>query len=169
VEGFAMTSTSGTRVGRDTLGYCIRVEGRGTLRESPGAHAFTRHALDNETGVLTIDLEDCEYLDSTFLGCLVDLHRRYGRQEPPRFLVAASPEARMRLLAPTCLETLFHYREGTRAVLGECLPLPAMALTREDLGHHVLECHRRLVEQGSPDRAALQSVVERLAHELVVR
>jgi hypothetical protein len=44
-----------------------------------------------------------------------------------------------------------------------------MALTREDLGHHVLECHRRLIEQGAPDQAALESVVERLAHELVVR
>jgi hypothetical protein len=32
------------------------------------------------------DLSACEYLDSTFLGCLMDVYRRFGRTQPQRYL-----------------------------------------------------------------------------------
>jgi anti-anti-sigma regulatory factor len=164
-----MTASSNTRVSRCPSGYCIRIEGRGTLRESPAVHAFVRHVLDGEPGTATIDLRDCDYLDSTFLGCLVDLHRRYAMHGPVRMLVAAPPERRQRLFAPNCLDELFCYGGDPPEIVGEELSLPSLTLERDDLGRHVLECHRRLVELGGPNRAALQGVVERLAHELVAR
>jgi anti-anti-sigma regulatory factor len=155
------------RVTRIPAGYCVCVEGRGTLRESPAVHALARQVLDSEPGTLVLDLEACEYLDSTCLGALVDLHRRYGADSPVRFLVAAGTEVRMRLFGPNCLETLFHYVDERPELLGEGVELAAPALEREDLGRHVLECHRRLVELGGPNQAAMQGVVERLEHELV--
>jgi hypothetical protein len=115
-----------------------------------------------------IDLNRCDYLDSTFLGCLIDLHRRHGVKPPARFVLAAGDEARRRLLAPSCLDGLFVYAADTPEEVGRELELPAVALDREELGRHVLECHRRLIEVGTPAQAALEGVVERLAHELSV-
>ena len=63
-------------VGRTEAGYAIRIEGRGTMRESPALQRVVRTVLDGEACAVTIDLAVCDYLDSTFLGCLVDLHRR---------------------------------------------------------------------------------------------
>jgi hypothetical protein len=117
--------------------------------------------------MLILDLEACDYLDSTYLGALVDLHRRYATEDPVRFVVAARVEARLKLFGPNCLETLFHYVEQAPEPLGEELELTTPALDRDDLGRHVLECHRRLVELGGPNQAAMQGVVDRLEHELV--
>jgi hypothetical protein len=123
--------------------------------------------LDSEPGTLTLDLDACDYLDSTCLGALVDLHRRYGTADPARFVVAARAEARLKLFGPNCLETLFHYVDQAPEPLGEELELDVQALGREDLGRHVLECHRRLAELAGPNQAAMQDVVDRLEHELI--
>lgn len=162
-----MPDLSTTKVSRTRSGYRIRIEGRGTMRESPTVHAFAKHVLNSEPGSLLVDLSGCEYLDSTFLGCLVDLHRNYGVQHPARLLLAAPPEARKRLLAPNCLDDLFHYLPDGPEVIGEDVVLPTVSLSREERGLHVLECHRRLVELGGPAQAAYQGVVDRLAEELI--
>jgi hypothetical protein len=130
-------------------------------------HALAREVLDNEPGTLIFDLDACEYLDSTYLGALVDLHRRYAMANPARFVVAARTEARQKLFGPNCLEALFHYVDVAPEPLGEELELTTQALAREDLGRHVLECHRRLAELGGPNQAAMQGVVDRLEHELI--
>lgn len=162
-----MPGLSTTKVSRTRSGYRIRIEGRGTMRESPTVHAFAKHVLNSEPGSLLIDLSACEYLDSTFLGGLVDLHRHYGFLRPSRFLLVAPPEVRKRVLAPNCLDNLFDYLEDDPGVIGEDMVLPTLSLTREELGLHVLDCHRRLVELGGPAQAAFQGVVDRLAEELV--
>jgi anti-anti-sigma regulatory factor len=162
-----MSDLSTTRVSRTRSGYNIRIVGRGTLRESPTVHAFAKHVLNNEPVSVVIDLTSCDYLDSTFLGGLIDLHRRYGFKQPTRLLVSAPPEARTRLLAPNCLDGLFHYLQDEAEVAGQDVELPTVSLPKEELGRHVLECHRRLVELGGPAQAAFQGVVDRLAQELI--
>jgi anti-anti-sigma regulatory factor len=163
-----MSGSSTTRISRTGDGYLVRIEGRGTLRQSPAVHAFARHVLESEPGSLVIDLDGCAYLDSTFLGCLIDLHRRHGFKPPVRMMLVAGPEARKRLLAPNCLDGLFNYAPAAPETIGKELELPAVTLDREEMGRHVLECHRRLIEVGGPAQAALEGVVERLAHELSV-
>jgi anti-anti-sigma regulatory factor len=164
-----MAAPSTVKVGRTAHGYRIRIEGRGTLRESPAVREFARQILDGEPGALVIDLTGCEYLDSTFLGCLVHLHRHDGSVCPPRLQIAAQPEDCKRLLAPNGLDTLFHLTPDCPAVIGQDMVLPPMETSRDALGRHVLECHRRLAELGGPNQAALQSVVDQLDRELVGR
>ena len=95
-----MSMSSTLKVARFENGYCLRVEGRGTMRESRAAHEFLLGCAERDSGCeIVADLSDCEYLDSTFLGCLVALKQRFGRQKPPRFSVAASPERRRTLFA----------------------------------------------------------------------
>ena len=85
-------STSTIRVGRTENGYAVQVEGRGTMCESRALHDFAMGVVADQQGTLDVDLTLCEYLDSTFLGCLVDLYKKFGRSESNRFHVVANEE-----------------------------------------------------------------------------
>ena len=61
------------QVGRIENGFILRVQGRGTMRESRVAHEFAMRCLPDATSQMMIDLSGCDYLDSTFQGCLLDL------------------------------------------------------------------------------------------------
>src|SRR3954447_14768913 len=162
-----MSTPSVVKVGRTSNGYRLRVEGRGTMRESPAVLQFAAKALEDAAPSLTLDLSACEYLDSTFLGCLLILYKRYGLGTAPRLLVAATPEARRRLLTPNNLDAVIKTLAECPEVLGEDLTLPPAAIGATDLGLHVLECHRRLAEVEGPNRAAFGEVADRLARELL--
>ena len=73
-----MAAATTVSVGRTRSGYCVRIEGRGTLRESPAVHAFADWILADPANDLVLDLSACDYVDSTFMGCMAWLQRRFG-------------------------------------------------------------------------------------------
>lgn len=162
------------RVGRKDRDFLVRVQGRGTIKLSPLLHQFAVHSfesgVDADAGsrpsTVTVDLADCDYLDSTFLGCLLSLNRRFNRDGDPRFLIAASPEKRRVLLEPSNLDRVLAIRETNSEPSCEMIELVCPALLNTDLGRHVLECHRQLAELGGPNQAAFRSVVDQLGNEL---
>ncbi len=148
-------------------GYLIRVEGRGTMRESPAVREFAAQCLDQQRElILSVDLFECEYLDSTFLGCLVGLHRRCQSDPPVQFRVCADPATRRRLLGATRLDLLFKCIEACPEPAGPWVELAAPELEQRDFGLHVLECHKRLAELECPSAPAFKAVVDQLSREL---
>jgi anti-anti-sigma factor len=156
------------RGGRTASGFLLLVEGQGTLTESPTLYEFTTQSLDTQLGPSTvvIDLSHCDYLDSTFLGCLVELHRKCNRNEPHRFFVAASCEKSQKLLGPSRLDHLLDVTEVCPQPIGEVVELSGPILPRADLGRHVMECHRRLAELGGSRAPSFRSIADQLAREL---
>ncbi len=156
------------RVGRTASGFLVQVEGRGTMSESPALQEFAVQSLDGPTGPSTVvvDLSHCDYLDSTFLGCLVNLHRKYNRTSPHRFQVAASSEQRQKLLAPTHLTHVLDLTEVGPEPISDVLEVSRPNLPGAELGRHVMECHARLAELGGSRAAAFRSIADRLAREL---
>jgi anti-anti-sigma regulatory factor len=156
------------RVGRTASGFLVQVEGRGTVSESPALLEFAVQSLDSPqgSGTVVVDLSHCDYLDSTFLGCLVNLHRKYNRTSPHRFQVAASHDKRQKLLAPTHLSHLLDLTEACPEPVSDVLEVSHPILLSADLGRHVMECHRRLAELGGSRAAAFQSIADQLAREL---
>ena len=156
------------RVGRTASGFLVRVEGRGTLSESPALQEFAVQSLDGPSGPSTVvvDLSHCDYLDSTFLGCLVNLHRKYNRTSPHRFQVAASRDQRQKLLAPTRLDHLLDVTDVCPEPIADLLEVSHPILAGADLGRHIMECHRRLAELGGSRAATFQSIADQLAREL---
>ncbi len=153
--------------GRTVNGYLVRVEGWGTLRESPALRAFAEQGLELQgEETLVVDLSRCEYLDSTFMGCLVWLHKRYGMKTPPRFSIAASPTTIQRLLGPNHLDKLLNSVEQSPSFEGEAVLLNASELNANDLGRHVMECHRLLADLDGPRKEAFARVADHLAREL---
>jgi len=156
------------RVGRTASGFLVRVEGRGTVSESPALEEFAVQSIDGPSGPSTVvvDLSLCDYLDSTFLGCLVNLHRKYNRASPHRFQVAASNDQRQKLLAPTHLIQVLDLTEVCPELISDVLEVSRPSLPGEDLGRHVMECHARLAELGGSRAAAFRSIADQLAREL---
>jgi anti-anti-sigma regulatory factor len=156
------------RVGRTASGFLVQVEGRGTLRESPALHEFAVQSLDDqlEPSTVVVDLSHCDYLDSTFLGCLVTLHRKFNGTPPHRFQVAAPHDKCQKLLAPNHLNHLLDVTEVCPEPVTDVMEVSRPLLPTQDLGRLVMECHRRLAELGGSQAASFRAVVDQLAREL---
>jgi hypothetical protein len=97
-----------------------------------------------------VDLSGCDYLDSTFLGCLVKLHSAAQGSQPPGFRVFAPPDARQRLLRALHLDRLLVMAETLPATVSETAYVPFTVPNREQLAELVADAHRRLSQLGGP-------------------
>lgn len=159
-------NTSTLRVGRVEKGYIVQVKGRGTMRESRTLHEFAIGIMADKQCTLVVDLTSCEYLDSTFLGCLVDLYKKFRRGESNRFHVVANEERSKQLLAPTRLHQVLPVLDSSPLPIVECLVLQPVKIVRDDLGRHIMECHRQLAEIGGPNQEIFSRIAEQLEAEL---
>ena len=148
-------------------GCCIRVTGRGTVRESAAARDVAARTLNAGNTTVVVDLSACDYLDSTFLGCLTGLFTAYDRTKPHRFLIAAPPEVRKKLMGPCRLDKLLPFIDAAPAAAGPFVPVPAVDEGDSlDVARHVMTCHRALAEVDSPMRAAFTRIADQLEKEL---
>ena len=137
------------------------------MRESPSVREFAGRCLDQHREMtLTIDLFACEYLDSTFLGCLVGLYRRSHQEPQIQFMVCADRDTVQKLLGSTRLDSIFQCVEASPEPVGPWVELSAPNLEKRDFGLHLLECHQRLSELECPAAPAFKAVAEQLAREL---
>lgn len=146
-------------------GSCIRVENRGTVRESRIIKSTAAQSLKNDASArVVIDLSACHYADSTFLGCLMDLWKLAGSSG--RFAVAAPPEHRKKLLGMARLDTFIPCLDVAPATCGPAVPLSPAATTPREIFQHVLECHRALAEVDCPMRDVFAKIVAQMEREL---
>lgn len=150
--------------GRTETGYVVRVQGRGTCAQSPMLRDFASDCYDrsqNET--LAVDLLGCEYLDSTFLGCLLKLQRMGS---PDRFQVVADERTRKRLLAATQLDAYLNLVESPPPSDGKFLRIDPKAHTQQELGRHIMEAHEALAEVPSEVASTFRRIANQLKSEL---
>lgn len=151
---------------RTRTGYLIRVEGHGTMRESHAIQQFAAGALTEDTMTLSIDLNNAQFLDSTFLGGLVRLHKQFGQRQPGCFRIVATSEKVKALLMASRVHTVFTITDEADEVLGECVAITSGVLDPKDLGGHIMDCHRQLAEIEGPDQDAFRRIADQLAAEL---
>ena len=159
-----MSQTNQIVVARTEAGYVVSVTGQGTRQESPAVRDFISGAMEDKAHVV-LDLSQCEYLDSTFLGCLVVLHKR-SCQHGERFRVYADDAVIRKLLHPTRLDTVIPCCEASPNPQGEAVPLPDIKLDREEFGRHLLDTHEELANLDSPSSSDFRKVAEHLRREL---
>ena len=143
------------------------------MRESPAAAEFVLRSLEKAPAPgITVDLSGCDYLDSTFLGCLVEMQRRLTKtpaapgMNGPRFVVSAPAEKVKKLLSPTKLDGVLKTTAEPPQLAGAWVELPATDPASPDLIRHVMECHRRLAELGGPQQAAFAAIADNIEREL---
>jgi anti-anti-sigma regulatory factor len=157
---------SALKIGRTSEGYRLRVEGRGTMRESRAAQAFALKCKDEPNARVAMDLSACEYLDSTFQGCLLELQREYGQGAGSRFSVANPSEKVKKLLNAAHVDRHLNFTGEAPAVVGEEMVIPPEAMESREMMQHVMECHRHLAQIGGPQTAAFAKIAESMEKEL---
>lgn len=158
--------TSSIRIARSDCGYVVQVIGKGVMHPSHAMQAFAESIEDNEKCELTIDLSQCEKVDSTFLGCLVALQKMFGGKRSGRFSIAAPKEVVDRLLGPLKMVALFTIVESAPDAVGESYALPVEEATGADFGRHVMKCHEELAQIEGPNQEIFAKITEQLANEL---
>ncbi len=157
---------SAVKIAQTDAGSVVRIEGRGTMQQSPTVHEFISRLLGAEAGSVVLDLNACTFLDSTFLGSLLDLHKRFGVAKPPRFTVAATPGEARKLFGPTRLDRLLNIAAICPLINGEWRTLPAGASGAREVARHVMECHRALAEVEGPNQAVFARIADQMEREI---
>src|SRR4051812_34311854 len=103
-------------IGPSLNGTVVRLVGRGTMCESPGFRDAVTRYLDS--GTVIFDATQCEYLDSTFLGCLIGLKKACENKPDRRFLIAASPANRIKLFCTSSLDRYFDFVDTCPEIVG---------------------------------------------------
>ena len=139
------------------------------MKASPAFREIAEQCLSDGSDVVFVDLTDCDYLDSTFLGCLIQVHKRFRDFGEARFQIVADNGKRTKLFSTSMLDRLLDFVNGTPTVETEFVKLPAKSIETEQLGLHVMRCHQRLAELCGKDAEKYRSIADRLAKELNVR
>ncbi len=148
-------------------GYVVHIDGAATMKHSPAFRAFVHRCLEGDRqAIVTVDLTDCDYLDSTFLGCFVGLHKLGGEGNDGRLRFFAAPNQCQRLFAHSLLDRVLNIVDHCPLLAGDFADIPSCELDALAFGNHIMQCHRRLAAVGGKDAAAFSSVAEQLAREL---
>ena len=135
------------------------------MRESPTVRDFLCGALTDGAHVI-VDLSECDYLDSTFLGCLVKLQRVGTKRW---FQVVADDAARKRLFAATQLDGYFSFIPQSPKSTTPFAKLDISPLSDHELGQHMMEAHAALGDIPSEFASRFKRIASQLMSELKQR
>ncbi len=160
-------STSVLKVGRGEDGWICRVEGPGRVGESPAFERMVARLLEQgPDSRLVVDLSDCEMLDSTFLGCLASLYKRYARGDLPRLVLFAPEDVRQRLFGASQIDRYLRFRAVAPQGDGDWMDVPITSLDERSLARHIMEAHKTLATSGGPLASAFAAIAQQFADEL---
>jgi anti-anti-sigma regulatory factor len=131
--------------------------------ESPAFRKLVEANLSR--GPVYFDASQCEYLDSTFLGCLIALQKT-SEQACGHFAIAASHETQLKLFSLSSLYKYFDFVEPHMEEVNNLEPVDIERLDSASLGRHVMQCHGTLAERGGLEAPAFRAIAESLAEEL---
>jgi anti-anti-sigma regulatory factor len=159
-------------------GFLLRVVGRGTFTESPIFREFVTRCLDMKgKPSVVVDVTRCDYVDSTFMGCLIWLHK--FAESGARLKFYASPEKSRELFGYCMLDLVLNIVDTCPAHTDEFVVLTMVDIETSELGRHIAECHRQLAklgeaqsgptQSGPKESARFQSIADRLDRDLKSR
>jgi anti-anti-sigma regulatory factor len=144
--------------------FC-RIEGWGTMAQGLALRRFAERHLESGDTTLRIDLCDCAYMDSTFLGTLICLNRSFGRRTPDGFtLVNPSPDCRQ-LLVKMKLDAVLPVCQLEAGQAGDWVELCDRP-NDETLQSCVVQAHQELASVPGSAGAPFRQVASLLTKEL---
>ncbi len=144
-------------------GYIVRVAGRATMRESPTVRDFVCEVL-SAGGTIVLDLNDCDYLDSTFLGSLLKFQQL--AQSAQLFCVLADETTYHRVFTSTHFDKILEFVTASPSSTAPPVSLEIANLDEADFARHLMETHRELAQLGGPSAEKFQAIADQLAKEL---
>jgi anti-anti-sigma factor len=160
----ARANTHGAvRVHQDDRGVVFQVVGWGRMQQSLPVRRLGEQALAAGLSTIQIDLRECTYLDSTFLGTLLYLKRAALRRHGRFLLISPSSEC-CRLFKQLGIEDCFTAVADCPAVESwrelPCAPDDVAAFNQ-----NVIQAHQELAGLGGAAGRAFQAVARCLEAE----
>lgn len=156
-----MSATDCTlRVCRQGQAVTFQVAGHARIPQALVLRKAGEQAIADGAAALQIDLHDCGYMDSTFIGTLLFLR---GRSDRPVnhavILMAPSPHCRQ-TLHQMGLDTIFAIHATEPGLPQECwTELPCGSDITDACKHRIFEAHRELAGLGGPVGTKFRDVV----------
>ena len=156
---------------RDGVAW-LRVEGKGTFQNSSPVRDYAVSRLDAGDASLVIDLEACDYMDSTFMGTLTAIGcRMLGRSRQALEVVNAAERA-YALLENLGLNEILSVRRdvGQWAAFKKSIARKLVCVEdtsgRQDKAELMLDAHQTLADTSRENAARFGGVVDLLKQEL---
>jgi anti-sigma B factor antagonist len=161
-----MNSSRGSvQVCRSAERITFHVCGRVTMRESPPFKKFAEECLKWPITGIRVDLGNCTYMDSTFLGTLLFLKRAADRQYRPRFALVSPSEPCRQLLYQLGLIDVFPVDEAEPEV-GEWSDVTGESDDTSAFQQCVAAAHQELADTPGKAGEVFRAVARQLSSEL---
>lgn len=154
-----MSTPSTVQAGLSGETVWIRISGRGSFQNSAGLKNFAEIMLRRGRHDFVVDLQDCELMDSTFMGTLVGIALQAG-EKGSLTVIRANPRNRD-VLANLGLDRIMRVQDNAVDAPTDTSAIPAAATGRET----IVEAHRNLAAINPENAIRFKDVLEFLTAE----
>ena len=144
----------------------VRISGRANFVSSIPFKKVINRLIERGRRAFTLDLSDCQLMDSTFLGVLVGLNRSLGQAGPAGGFSLYQPTEPVRVLLDNLgILELFSMAESLgQAEAGE--PVEAGGADKTELTRTSLEAHQTLIDANPENVVRFKEVTRFLEEDL---
>ncbi|MEM7146192.1 MAG: STAS domain-containing protein [Verrucomicrobiota bacterium] len=152
----------------------VRVEGKGSFKNSPELKNFAAAMIDRGNSQLVVDLKNCPVMDSTFMGTLTGIALKLKGSDEGSLQVINPNDRNRQLLESLGLDQIFDLDvdgstwQSERALVEDNL-LKSVAppgLNKEEHSELVLEAHEALCKANDDNVRRFKDVIEYLKNDL---
>lgn len=141
------------RFHQEGLTATFKVDGRGTMHQSSPLRRQAEACLSAGTLRIDVDLRDCIYMDSTFLGTLIILNKQLGERQG-RFSLIAPSQACTKLLRQMGLDDYLGEQKDAVSPTTGWSELPTILNDSQTMRRTVEQAHQELA--GLPGKTGAQ-------------
>ncbi len=162
---------SSIQVGVNGPAVWVRVAGRGSFLNSGGLKEFGRAMVNKGYREFVFDLQDCEMMDSTFMGTMAGMALRLKELGQGRLHVIRCGERSHELLSGLGLDQIFDI-QANGAAAPQCRLLEkdgaatAPETQKREQAGTMLAAHEALCEAAPENLTRFKDVLEYLKHDL---
>lgn len=154
-------------VGRHDSIILFRIVGHGCFDLSQDMQDLAMLYIDEDCSRIEIDFQDCNYIDSTFIGAMCSMALRLKDSFDSTLQIANMNEYIRDTLDKMGLLSLFEeIQDEYRAEIPEVAPVTPQERTRLERRQHVLDAHESLVKYDERNLVKFRTVIDVLREEL---
>jgi anti-anti-sigma factor len=136
----------------------FRVEGRATMTLGAPLRQSAEGFLQRGAARVLVDLRDCTYMDSTFLGTLLTLKKAVGQRGTAELVLVAPSTPCARILHQMGLDDVLPAQEVELDLAAAWVPLPAENDPHE-FRRNITQAHEELARLPGPAGEQFQAVI----------
>jgi anti-sigma B factor antagonist len=159
---FTQVKKANIMIARDSDGYSIKVEGRATFECSPPLKNFSKNISSELIKNIFIDLSECTWMDSTFMGTLAIIGLK-AKISNVHIEIVNSGKKNLDLLEELGIATLFIFNNSSESNKNEW---DSLSGDSSDIAQTVLNAHEALIEIDESNTPKFSKVVELIKEDI---